>query len=65
MTHISPHLPSARRSLGDSPLMVSPLAWGMWRFHGDDLDGATALVETAIEIGVNLFDTAARGEPLP
>jgi predicted oxidoreductase len=30
----------------------------MWRFQGDDLDAATALVETALEIGVNLFDTA-------
>jgi predicted oxidoreductase len=30
----------------------------MWRFRGDDLGAATALVETALEIGINLFDTA-------
>jgi predicted oxidoreductase len=58
MTPSSSNLSSARRRLGDSPLMVSPLAWGMWRFRGDDLAAATALVETALEIGVNLFDTA-------
>ncbi len=34
------------------------MAWGMWRFRGDDLAAATALVETALEIGVTLFDTA-------
>jgi predicted oxidoreductase len=30
----------------------------MWRFRGDDLAAATTLVETALDIGVNLFDTA-------
>jgi predicted oxidoreductase len=30
----------------------------MWRFRGDDLDAATARVEAALEIGINLFDTA-------
>ncbi len=30
----------------------------MWRFRGDDLTAATRLVETALDIGVNLFDTA-------
>jgi len=44
--------------LGATDLFVSPLAWGMWRFRGDDLAAATALVETALDIGVNLFDTA-------
>ena len=34
------------------------MAWGMWRFRGDDLAAATALVEAALEIGINLFDTA-------
>ena len=37
---------------------MSPLAWGMWRFRGDDLDASTALVETALDTGINLFDTA-------
>jgi predicted oxidoreductase len=30
----------------------------MWRFRGDDLAAATALVETALDVGVNLLDTA-------
>jgi predicted oxidoreductase len=30
----------------------------MWRFRGDDLAAATTLVETALDIGINLFDTA-------
>ncbi len=37
---------------------MSPIAWGMWRFRGDDLDGATALVEAALASGINFFDTA-------
>ncbi len=48
----------SRRPLGRSTLSVSSLAWGMWRFRGDDLDAATTLVETALDIGINLFDTA-------
>jgi predicted oxidoreductase len=38
--------------------MVSPLAWGMWRFSGDDLAAARRRVEAALESGINLFDTA-------
>ena len=34
------------------------MAWGMWRFAGDDLDAATARVEAALEAGINFFDTA-------
>lgn len=48
----------ARRRLGKSSLVVAPLAWGMWRFKGDDVNAARALIETAIEMGVDLFDTA-------
>jgi predicted oxidoreductase len=58
MTSKSPAALSSRRRLGDSSLMVSPLAWGMWRFRGDDLDAATALVEAALSVGINFFDTA-------
>jgi len=47
-----------RRRLGGTDLSVSPMAWGMWRFRGDDVAAATVLVEAALEIGVNLFDTA-------
>ena len=34
------------------------MAWGMWRFGGDDLDAATARVEAALDAGINFFDTA-------
>jgi predicted oxidoreductase len=30
----------------------------MWRFKGDDVNAARTLIETAIETGVDLFDTA-------
>jgi predicted oxidoreductase len=46
------------RQLGKTDLQVSPLAWGMWRFAGDDLDAATARVEAALDAGINFFDTA-------
>jgi predicted oxidoreductase len=58
MTNASPFSVDGRRRLGATGLAVSPLAWGMWRFRGDDLAAATTLVETALDIGVNLFDTA-------
>ena len=44
--------------LGESGLTVSPLAWGMWRFKGDDVAGAQGLVEAALAAGINFFDTA-------
>ena len=46
------------RPLGKSGLMVSPIAWGMWRFgHSGPIQGRR-LVEAALEAGVTLFDTA-------
>jgi predicted oxidoreductase len=45
------------RSLG--PLgEVGPLAFGHWRFVGHDLDTARRLVESALDLGMNLIDTA-------
>ena len=45
------------RSLG--PLgEVGPLAFGHWRFVGHDLTTARRLVESALELGMNLIDTA-------
>jgi predicted oxidoreductase len=38
--------------------MVSPIAWGMWRFEGDDVKAAREKVEAAFEAGITLFDTA-------
>lgn len=48
--------PSRRRlgSLGD----VGPLAYGLWRFTTDDVDDAARLVNTALDHGLNLIDTA-------
>lgn len=50
--------PLKTRPLGKSGFFVSSLAWGMWRFGGEDLATAQKLVETALEAGVTLFDTA-------
>ena len=38
--------------------MVSPIAWGMWRFAGNSEGGGRALIEAAFDAGVTLFDTA-------
>ena len=38
--------------------MVSPIAWGMWRFGNVDAEGGRALIEAAFDAGVTLFDTA-------
>ncbi|MCJ8159175.1 aldo/keto reductase family oxidoreductase [Sphingomonas sp. LaA6.9] len=46
------------RPLGKSGLTVSPLAWGMWRFRGDDVAAARKRVEAALDAGITLFDTA-------
>ena len=50
--------PRARARLGATDLSVSRLAWGMWRFKGHDLAQARALVDAALDSGINLFDTA-------
>ncbi len=48
---------SSPRSLGPLP-EVGPLAFGHWRFVGHDVPTATSLVETALDLGMNLIDTA-------
>jgi aryl-alcohol dehydrogenase-like predicted oxidoreductase len=50
--------PPRERPLGKSGINVNSLAWGMWRFAGDDLKTARAKIDAAFEIGVTLFDTA-------
>jgi predicted oxidoreductase len=47
-----------RVALGATDVRVSRLAWGMWRFQGNDPDHALALVDAAFDAGINLFDTA-------
>lgn len=51
--------PSATpRLLGRSNISVFPIAWGMWRFSGDDLTHARNRIEAALDEGITLFDTA-------
>jgi predicted oxidoreductase len=50
--------PPATRTLGPGGKRVSSLAWGMWRFEGDDVAAAQMRVEAALAAGINLFDTA-------
>jgi len=45
------------RPLGDlSP--VGPIAYGQWRYTTDDVGAAQRLIETALDAGMNLIDTA-------
>ncbi|WP_242138227.1 aldo/keto reductase [Sphingomonas sp. TREG-RG-20F-R18-01] len=46
------------RPLGKSGLMVSPVAWGMWRFGQSTVAEGRALIDAAFDAGVTLFDTA-------
>jgi predicted oxidoreductase len=46
------------RALGDDGLVVGPLAFGCWRFVHTDPAEAQRILETAIETGMNLVDTA-------
>ncbi len=46
------------RPLGKSGLMVSPIAWGMWRFGHSTAKEGRGLIDAAFSAGVTLFDTA-------
>jgi predicted oxidoreductase len=48
----------ATRQLGSSGIEISSLAWGNWRFAGQDVAEATELVHAALDAGIILFDTA-------
>jgi predicted oxidoreductase len=50
--------PAATRQMGSSGIEISSLAWGMWRFAGQDVASATELVHAALDAGITLFDTA-------
>ena len=52
------NVPSKTRALGQSGIEVSSIAWGMWRFRGNDVSMARRRVEAAFAAGVTLFDTA-------
>ncbi len=46
------------RRLGATELRVGPVAYGCWRFSGTDVATATEKIETALDCGMNLIDTA-------
>lgn len=46
------------RPLGKSGIVVSPIAWGMWRFSHAGIAKGRALIDAALQAGVTLFDTA-------
>ena len=50
--------PAQSRPLHPGGPEVSSVAWGMWRFAGDDVAAAQARVVAALDAGVTLFDTA-------
>jgi predicted oxidoreductase len=50
--------PDGRLTLGQSSIAVSPIAWGMWRFSGSDVADASRLINTVLDTGITLFDTA-------
>lgn len=50
--------PAASRPLYSGGPEVSSVAWGMWRFCGDDIAAAEARIQAALDAGVTLFDTA-------
>jgi len=50
--------PPTSRPLHAGGPQVSSIAWGMWRFAGDDVAAAEARVQAALDAGVTLFDTA-------
>jgi 6-dehydroglucose reductase len=45
------------RSIGSLP-PVGPLAFGLWRYTDPDVATAQGLLETALDVGMNLVDTA-------
>lgn len=50
--------PPRERALYPGGPQVSSIAWGMWRFAGNDLAAAEARIQAALDAGVTLFDTA-------
>lgn len=44
--------------LGNTDLIVGPLAYGCWRFAGTDTNTATTKITTALDCGMTLIDTA-------
>jgi aryl-alcohol dehydrogenase-like predicted oxidoreductase len=55
MTHLTPD--RQPRPLGRSDIVVSPIAWGMWRLGGS-VAAVRACIDAALDAGITLFDTA-------
>jgi len=53
-----PNDQNARRRLGRSELLVGPIAYGCWRMAEGERTAARRTIETAIEAGWTLVDTA-------
>lgn len=49
---------SSKRLIGVAGMEVGPLSYGLWRFTTSDVDSAQGLIETALDSGMNLIDTA-------
>lgn len=47
------------RRLGQSDLEVGPIAYGLWRFVGNDVKAARTRIEAALDAGMTLIDVAA------
>jgi predicted oxidoreductase len=47
------------RRLGQTALEVGPIAYGLWRFVGNDVGAARTRIETALDAGMTLIDVAA------
>ena len=52
--------PPPTRTLGQTGIAVSPIAWGMWRLaeNGRSASEAARLVHAALDAGITLLDTA-------
>ncbi|WP_428267589.1 aldo/keto reductase [Haliangium sp.] len=46
------------RPLGRTGMRVFPIAYGLWRFAGTSVAAATAKLQAAMAVGINLFDIA-------
>lgn len=46
------------KNLGQTELISSPIAYGLWRFSGTDVKNAQSKIECALESGIHLFDEA-------
>jgi len=49
---------AALRPLGRTSLLTFPIAYGCWRLAGTEVRAAREKIETAVEVGINLFDHA-------